>query len=171
MCTGGFFETSAGNGAARPPPGTPCAKPCAPLSGRWGENFCYTQDKAGKYGSDGEWDGSGEPQWGAPCLPCSGNISITRLAKTNCCYIKIPFQYYVLQWMFFNSSGGCGIICSCCPDYGNNGFCWWVWPRRNLMHVLFQKKNNPFGKFKTFKIILHTNWKLLFSFYVHSHTI
>jgi len=59
MCTGGFFETSAGNGAARPPPGTPCAKPCAPLSGRWGENFCYTQDKAGKYGSDGEWDGSG----------------------------------------------------------------------------------------------------------------
>ena len=90
MCTGGFFEASAGNGEARPPPGTPCAKPCAPLKGRWGDNFCYTQDKAGKYGSDGEWDGSGEPQWGGPCLPCRGNIIITRLAKTDCCYNSIP---------------------------------------------------------------------------------
>ena len=105
MCTGGFFETSAGNGAARPPPGTPCAKPCAPLSGRWGENFCYTQDKAGKYGSDGEWNGSGEPQWGAPCLPCSGNISITRLAKTNC-YIYSTREFHS-NIMYYNE---CSLI-------------------------------------------------------------
>ena len=72
-CTGGYFETGdkAGNGMARPAPGTHCVGECQMTPGsRWGESFCYTEDTAA-------WIEAGkpptaEPQWGAGCHNCYG---------------------------------------------------------------------------------------------------
>ena len=57
-CTGSYFETGdkSGNGKDRPPPGTPCKGGCIEESGRWGDNFCNTEDD----------------NWGAECVECQG---------------------------------------------------------------------------------------------------
>ena len=59
ICTGKYREVHPGNGKQRPSEGTRCVSTCKTESGRWGTNYCYTNED--------------ETQWGAECIPCSGN--------------------------------------------------------------------------------------------------
>ena len=51
MCTGSFQE----NGE-RPVPNTKCIGSCIQDAGRWGKNYCYTNEE--------------KSQWGAECISC-----------------------------------------------------------------------------------------------------
>ena len=59
MCTGTFQQNDL-NDPTLAPPGTKCAWPCTTQSGIWGSSLCNTDDD--------------RINWGAPCVPCRGNI-------------------------------------------------------------------------------------------------